>query len=867
MICPNCKNQNFDGATSCQFCGTVFNAGSVTPAQPIENTQPVAPAPITQEVEKPKKKKGLKVALIIFILLLIAGGIGFAIYWFVFRPTSVGVSDDADYLSIVRDEVGNAKFIDGAFTNKKIYNESDAFEALAVLKDELKFKNISDEFYVESTEQSEGMTYYKFHQKYNGTDVYGTNLVIAVDKNNNVSSMSGYYIPDISIDVNEKKTKDDAENVVKTDLGENSQILKSDKYIIADNQSSSLAYVVLAISSDGITEYMIDANSNEVLNKTNVVDLVDDSDVTITDLVENIYDANYEYGGAIIERYPTLDLSDDGRAYRMNDLGRKIYIVDGSGYGADPLMLLSAFNNIDPEPIVLRQGNDGELTYLGGYGKGPEIASMGFDALRSFESIYDYYKNVLGRDSYDGKGGKIIVNVGLKDSSFSFKKDNKFQNAAWFPITNQMYIGYLGDTPFTKAKDVLAHEFTHGVISKTAGFAHAPKKADRNKAFETGALSEGIADILGSLIEGRDWRINDSIQVLRSLDFPESYYPSKKDDNRYYPNYLLKDGQTIEQYLMIKNYNTLADDEDNYDGGGVHHNALVPGHAAYLMYKNGAFSSMEEEARVWYNALFLLSSYSNFEDCALAVIKSAQNLGLSDKSVQIIEDAFMETNMLEDKRVALTIKSNVSDFYAKLEAQNEGNMDYEFRSSGSEEIRAGTYILTMTKEGYKDYKRTVTIHGDTTLRINLESLSDAPKKEPEQKRELTCDSGNCHTLTIYYLDAVNGSNLNEESKTYIVDDGTVLGSDLLVKTVNDTFGSDLIETDGETFYISVGELTFNFAWYYKGTDKKFNFNEPITDDVEIEMKMLDGAVDDDFIEDMDDFVDDVEDFFDFLKDL
>ena len=72
---------------------------------------------------------------------------------------------------------------------------------------------------------------------------------------------------------------------------------------------------------------------------------------------------------------------------------------------------------------------------------------------------------------------------------------------------------------------------------------------------------------------------------------------------------------------------------------------------------------------------------------------------------------------------------------------------------------------------------------------------------------------------------------------------------------------------GETFYITVGELKFDFAWYYKDTDTKFNFNQPITEDVEIEMRMFDGAVDDDTLENVDDFVDDVEDFFDFLKDL
>ena len=71
------------------------------------------------------------------------------------------------------------------------------------------------------------------------------------------------------------------------------------------------------------------------------------------------------------------------------------------------------------------------------------------------------------------------------------------------------------------------------------------------------------------------------------------------------------------------------------------------------MYENGAFKNREEMAKVWYNSLFLLFSYSDFEDCALAVIETAQNLGLSTKSIRIIRDAFLETNMLEEKEYSL----------------------------------------------------------------------------------------------------------------------------------------------------------------------------------------------------------------------
>jgi len=61
------------------------------------------------------------------------------------------------------------------------------------------------------------------------------------------------------------------------------------------------------------------------------------------------------------------------------------------------------------------------------------------------------------------------------------------------------------------------------------------------------------------------------------------------------------------------------------------------------------------------------------------------------------------------------------------------------------------------------------------------------------------------------------------------------------------FGGNILKSDGEIFTFTIGEYSVNVGFYYKDTDQKFNFNEPITEDIEIEMKLFDGAIDNDFL--------------------
>jgi len=94
-------------------------------------------------------------------------------------------------------------------------------------------------------------------------------------------------------------------------------------------------------------------------------------------------------------------------------------------------------------------------------------------------NVYDFYKNVFARDSYDGAGAVIISSVHYSSN---------YNNAYW--NGSQMVYGDGDGTqfgPLSKALDVDAHELTHAVTERTANLTYSN---------ESGALNEATSDIL-----------------------------------------------------------------------------------------------------------------------------------------------------------------------------------------------------------------------------------------------------------------------------------------------------------------------------------------------------------------------------------
>ena len=96
-------------------------------------------------------------------------------------------------------------------------------------------------------------------------------------------------------------------------------------------------------------------------------------------------------------------------------------------------------------------------------------------------------------------------------------------------------------------------------------------------------------------------------------------------------------------------------------------------------------------------------------------------------------------------------------------------------------------------------------------------------------------------------------NKDEKVDTYILNAGTIFDSESLVNNLNETVGSEMFRTDGVSFYISMAGIEMEVAWYYKDTNTKFDWNKPINSDVEIEMKVLNGFLDNDFFQDINDY--------------
>lgn len=714
---------------------------------------------------------------------------------------------------------GIPKFISGIFSNQKVESSQDALHSLEDIKEDLQLHNIEEEFVLESEEKVGEFTYYRFNQMYKGIPVFNQNVIVGV-KNSNVTSFSGYYIPNVNVDINPKVQKEEIEEFIKENLNQEINILKNELMVWAKEEKNILVYVIEVITKEEAFEFVIDANTKELLSKTEKMDYANTYSYTGEGMDGVTYTINLE------EFY---DLSYLRNRYRFLDPKRNIAIADYRSTGVLFSLAVSALPGAMPIEADIKEG---VIDY------NEEFIKSAITAMSHYEKIYDYYLNVLGRDSYDNKGSKIIINLGVTKKSFSTQSLN---NAFWAPMTNQMYIGNYNGKSFAAALDVLAHEFTHGVVSYTSKFTTTPK--DKNCANETGALNEGYADIIGALIEGKNWTMGEAVILARDLSNPLSLStPSVKGGDFYYPDGYLKNGVTLEEYLRNKGYKQVID----YDNGGVHQNANVVGHAAYLMYESGAFTSEEEMAKVWYHSLFLLSSYSNFEDCALAVLESAKHLGLSDAAIYKIKDAFIKTNMLEEKDFALKgkvvneekgIRNAKIEIYP-IETQELLRTIYT-KENGIYEIQlqSGTYQIKVIKEGYEEYKEEVVINRDKILDISL--LSKAKGNSSS-----SCKSSDCVHITLYYLDEGANGELVEKFMTESVDRGIVLGAEYLLKATDVGLGVQL-KSDGKTFTFDLGGISMDFAWYYRGTKEKFDWNKPVTKDITIEMKLFDGIFDND----------------------
>lgn len=220
---------------------------------------------------------------------------------------------------------------------------------------------------------------------------------------------------------------------------------------------------------------------------------------------------------------------------------------------------------------------------------------------------YDFYKTKFNRDSWDGNGAAMLSTVHYR---------NGYNNAFWNGV--QMVYGD-GDgvtfTDFAGDLSVVCHELTHAVVETTAGLRY------RN---ESGALNEGMADIMGAsavvydsgCLKSTSWEIGSECYIAG-------------DALRYMNNPVL-DGSSRDYY------------PDRYtgilDNGGVHWNSGIANLAYVLLTAGGVHPQqkttgfvkqigIEQSEMIFYSALAnYMTETTDFAQAAVACETAAKEL-------------------------------------------------------------------------------------------------------------------------------------------------------------------------------------------------------------------------------------------------
>ncbi|MBM4169664.1 MAG: PKD domain-containing protein [Ignavibacteria bacterium] len=236
--------------------------------------------------------------------------------------------------------------------------------------------------------------------------------------------------------------------------------------------------------------------------------------------------------------------------------------------------------------------------------------------------VYDYFKTVHNRESWDGKGGTMrsIVHYG-----------SNYNNAFW----NGRFMTY-GDGDgvlfgnLAGGLDIIAHEITHGVIESSADLMYEN---------QMGALNESYADVLGTFVEfyarggGGNWQMGENVytpgvagDALRDLRDPHL-------------------GANWQPAHMTE-YVNLINNSSN-DLGGVHINSGIPNRACYLI---ASLIGISKTEKIYFRTLAVyLTNTSQFLDARNSSLRAAADLyGLNSPEYVAVESGFTAVGITPD---------------------------------------------------------------------------------------------------------------------------------------------------------------------------------------------------------------------------
>lgn len=504
-------------------------------------------------------------------------------------------------VTIQYSEEGYLTFLQGTYYESKVMNEEDGIASLAGMASLLGLGKGSEFYCVFGYQTASGYRIYTYQQRYGDKTLENAVLKVIVDPNGYTAGLVSSFTPNVGIapDVKSSITAEEAEQIVRKHFPNEDLTIFSDYTRQTSVTLNSVANHVWAV----FTDYPMGAEESDraylehyvgyegsyliCLPVTSPEEFVPGDNALSEQALEWFEDKEPETwtctvrthdGG--IETLTVPVVRDQNGAWYLADAKRHILLADyyTMVYG----------NKIAP--------------WMSDHNGDWHIADAYLLTYATYIKVYDYFAQ-FGYESIDGFGAPILLLTDMCDANHT-------------PVNNACYIGSFGGwevvgssnvNSFGECVDVCAHEFTHGIKRyATTGSLYQN---------ESGAVDEGISDVIGNLCEmmlgettDTQWLLaEESGRAVRSMSFPWKYMQPVKVGGKYY----IPPTQKV---------------SSNNDMGGVHTNSSLVNYLAWGLYTMGM--DLQEEYYLWMEAVNLLTPYSGFKEVHAALLFAADMRGL-----------------------------------------------------------------------------------------------------------------------------------------------------------------------------------------------------------------------------------------------
>ncbi len=326
-----------------------------------------------------------------------------------------------------------------------------------------KLRSVAEDlqFLRNETDKQLGWSHVRMSQVYRGLPVFGYQLIVHLDTQNQVVTVNGHFHPGIELDTTPKVSQAEAEQIALDDLL-NGQL-----------EPAQRSRVKATILRDK-TQLLIYVDQNDQPRLTWYVTILTDSPLGQWRYFVNARRAQ------VVHRFDSVA---DGKR-------RMTYTAD---------------NSTDiPGRLLIDEGERSK----------DAIAQAAHDGAGK---VYDYYFNTFQRDGLDDQGSPLVSTV-----HYGSDPDDA-ENAAWIGEAHQMIYGDGGKIfkPLAYGLDVVGHEFTHGIIDNTSGLIYEGQSGALNESYADvfGALIDrGNWTIGETVIKSPPF----PIKYLRSLADPHA---------------------------------------------------------------------------------------------------------------------------------------------------------------------------------------------------------------------------------------------------------------------------------------------------------------------------------------------------------